>query len=521
MLKLMVVDDEALHLMNLIGVIQVLKPSYIIFSAKDGAQALDIMRGFPVDLLITDIRMPNMDGIELIEKAKQLYPDLYTVVLTGFGEFEYAQRAIGLGVNSYMLKVVDQEELLRTLDTAEQKIRNRNEQDLNVRQQQMAMERLRQSQEEREIELFVLGYLRTAKAREVSERLGNFDSGIVLSVKYLEQSWSEETVNDWKNRIATILSGYGKAFSFSCAHRYGAPVTLLRLDSPPSEDLFEQLRLLSRLYMQEPFVLGISAFFPDLSKKIDIAFHQATEACEYVFYAPSEIVYRYEQATAMKPFLLGNVRLPLDTVRERLLDGEPQAAAQLLIQNAREYVSIHRPYPNKFKEVLLFGFWRIFGDIGNVVDPEEIHRLMNHVEQMISHSASMSELEHALEGVCVQFCDILSTRRKTSTTQALEDAAELLRTQYGHEWTLEELADRVHFNPSYFSSVFKQHFGVSYVNYLNDIRLKNAAERLHSTREPVGQLAQSLGYQNTTYFIKLFRRKYGITPNEYRRGRKT
>ena len=88
MLKLMVVDDEALHLMNLIGVIQVLKPSYIIFSAKDGAQALDIMRGFPVDLLITDIRMPNMDGIELIEKAKQLYPDLYTVVLTGFGEFE-------------------------------------------------------------------------------------------------------------------------------------------------------------------------------------------------------------------------------------------------------------------------------------------------------------------------------------------------------------------------------------------------------------------------------------------------
>ena len=166
-MKIMIVDDEPVQLKNLAGCIQIFKPSYIIFSARDGYRALQILRDFPIDLLISDIKMPNMDGLTLLAKAKELYPNLYTLVLSGYGEFEYAQKAIHLGVDGYLLKTLDSQELLHALEIAEKRVQSNKEKYRNEQNQLQMLEQLRLDSIEKEMEQIISGYMSISKSREI------------------------------------------------------------------------------------------------------------------------------------------------------------------------------------------------------------------------------------------------------------------------------------------------------------------------------------------------------------------
>lgn len=510
MLRILAVDDEAVHLMNLIGVMQMLKPGYIIFSAKDGVQALEMMKSFQVDLLITDIRMPNMDGLTLIREAKKLYPELYTVILSGFGEFEYAKKAIELGVDGYLLKTLEQEELLRIMEELENRLLHR--------QALLSSEEWLQDRLEREAEDYILGHVRRPNPELVRRMVGDADSGVVLRAWNHEMAGEEMRTLAWKEHFEDFLSEWGVTYTFRCRHQEGAMVTVLQCAQSPEDAFYSRLHAFCERFAGRNFVIGVSLFFQKLSKHIEQAFRQATEACEFRFYAPSEILYRYDQNLAMQPFLLGHIRLPLKESRELLMEGNACQASELLVRDARIYIEEHHPYPSKFKEVLMFCFWRILSDMSHAIGKEDAQKLMMHIDQTISNSSTMRELECAMRNICEQFCTVLQAQRKSVTDQAMDAAAEILRAEYAREWTLDELADRLHFNPSYFSTLFKQHFGMGYSDFLNEIRIEQAAQILRKRRVRVGELAQMVGYQNPTYFIKLFRKKYGVTPNEYKRG---
>ncbi len=518
MLRIMTVDDEAVHLMNLIGVIQILKPSYIIFSAKDGCQAIDIMKTFRVDLLITDIKMPNMDGLTLIQQAKQLYPDLYTLILTGYGEFEYARKAIDLGVDGYLLKTLDQAELLRIMDDLEQRVTSRREQLISSQEQQQVIEKVRMDQIEQDLEKLVLGHVHTRFGTPPHPLISDYDTGLILCAKSLSAPWDEAAFMRWRTSLNEFLRPWGVCFTFRCRHLNDTSVTLFRCEQFPDANFLKQLSQFSLQFEKNHVVLGISSHFTRLWERLDIAFHQATEACEYAFYTPDEHIFCYRSETAMQPFILGHIRPPLNSVHDLLLNGDAQPASDFLISATRAYIRQYRPYPSRFKEVLLFCFWRIFTDLSNIVREEDFHRIMANIDQLISNSQNIAQLESAIHSICQQFCAMLIHQRKSLTDQAMQEAAEILHREYTHDWSLDELAARVHFNASYFSTLFKQHFGIGYSDYLCDIRMERAARLLRESNIRVGQLAQAVGYQNTAYFIKTFRRKYGVTPNEYRRG---
>lgn len=511
MLRIIAVDDEAVHLTNLIGVIQMLKPGYIIFSAKDGVQALEIIKSFQVDLLITDIRMPNMDGLTLIREAKKLYPELYTVILSGFGEFDYAKKAIDLGVDGYLLKILEQEELLKIMEDLESRLYDRQE-------MTRSKKTIHQDRMERDAELYVMGHLRTVEPELLQTVVGPYDSGIVFCAKRRVKRWDKENASFWMARLSGFLAEWAGSYTFRCQHQEGAVVTVLHCHKALPEEFYRRLREFCKNCSQLDFTIGVSEFFSPLSQRIELAFHQATEVCECSFYEPSAVLHRYSQATAMQPFLLGHIRLPLKESRELLMEGHAAQAADLLTQEARTYIQQHRPYPSKFKEVLMFCFWRICGEMGSVICKEDMQRLMIFIDQMISAAPTMQALESATQSICDQFCSTLKQQRKTITDQVMETAAKIISEEYARDWSLDELAERLHFNPSYFSTLFKQRFGMGYSDYLNEVRMERAAKALRSGNVRVGVLAEMVGYRNPTYFIKLFRKKYGVTPNEYKRG---
>ena len=200
-MKIMIVDDEPVQLKNLAGCIQIFKPSYFIFSARDGYRALQILRDFPIDLLISDIKMPNMDGLTLLAKAKELYPNLYTLVLSGYGEFEYAQKAIHLGVDGYLLKTLDSQELLHALEIAEKRVQSNKEKYRNEQNQLQMLEQLRLDSIEKEMEQIISGYMSISKSREILQSLKLFNSGVVVCVKSVQYMWDLKMQNAWKKML--------------------------------------------------------------------------------------------------------------------------------------------------------------------------------------------------------------------------------------------------------------------------------------------------------------------------------
>lgn len=514
MLRILAVDDEPIHLMNLIGVIQVLKPTYIIFSAKDGLQALNILRIFSVDLLITDIKMPKMDGLTLIRKAKYLYPNLNVLILTGYGEFEFAKQAIELGVDDYLLKTLDQEELLKTFAHIETKVRNHQDHSRAIQEQQRMLKKLQEDQLEREIEMYVFGYNRGEQEKLAWEIIRQYKTGLVICSKNLDGTLLEADLSKWRAEISTFLHQWGESYTFRCCHRGGNAASLFHCREKLPLDLLAKLE---QFCTGKGLVIGVSTYFDQLAQNIDLAFQQAMEACEYVFFSPGRFVFQYQQSSAMQPFLLRHINLQNSEAREYLLEGNVAKSADVIISNSKAYIEKYKPYPNKFKEVLMFSFCDICSEMKNLISDDHIRQMMLVVDQLVMSSKTMSDIEEAIWIMCHQLCDILVSMRKSITKQTMEMAADLLKDNYNYDWTLEKLAKHFHFNSSYFSGLFKQHFGIGYNEYLNEIRLDQAKCLLLQSETRVSDLAQRVGYQSPNYFIRIFRKKYGLTPSEYRR----
>lgn len=520
MFRIMVVDDEATHLLNLIGAIRTLKPAYLIFNAKDGVQALEIMGAFDVDLLITDIQMPNMDGLQLIERMKARKPELLTAILSGYGEFEYAKKAIALGVDGYLLKPVDEEELLELLDELEWKVKLRQASERSQRDLLNNIEKLKIDRIEREIEGFAMGFMEDRDAKKFAEFFGGIEGGLVLMLKP-KGHWTDDRIAEWKVQLRYLVKQWGEAMTFQSLYLDGAIVSILALRAPVEEGFFAQLQAFSLAFSgEEGNLFGVSLYFDDLFKWISTAMKQASEACEYAFFRPGRTVYRYHPDHAMEPLIKGRSGLPLEETERLLMMGEADRAADALITHAMDYIVRYRPYPSKFKEVLLFCFWKMCSAINGAPEEEDLHGVVANMDQLISNSANWTELQAIIRNGCTLYCELIKNRRRATSGDTMERAAQILREQYDRNWSLHEIADRVHFNRTYFSSLFKQHFGIGYSDYLNDVRMERAAEQLIRSNVQVGRLAQKIGFHDATYFIKAFKKKYGVTPNEYRKAHK-
>lgn len=123
MFKILIVDDEFIEREGIIFLIKKFSFDFDIKECSDGEEALEYLKKNSVDVLLTDVRMPFMDGIELSQNAKLIYPDLKIIIFSGFGEFEYAKRAISLGVNDYILKPISQAEFKKTIESVIEKNR--------------------------------------------------------------------------------------------------------------------------------------------------------------------------------------------------------------------------------------------------------------------------------------------------------------------------------------------------------------------------------------------------------------
>ncbi|WP_165972371.1 response regulator [Paenibacillus piri] len=541
MYKMLIVDDEQFVL----DTISVTYPwdQYGITNidvAGSGAKALELFKTEPADIVITDIRMPGMSGLELINEIKKISNKTKFILLSGHSEFAYAQQAIQSQVLEYLLKPVKEKELLATI--------------------QRALEGIRKEWDE------IVSYQRAQYSlRE--------------NLPLLRQTLLKELLHGKKYRKETLDH---KLDMLEVPIRSGSPFSIMaiRLEKGFERFDYDDLDLIE--YAVTNIVEEVFGEYFRLWKCKDVHDYliliiHPLETEQNLFAADAEVHYILENCAlqlqnCVKNYLNGNITVllspwgefPNDTAafyQNALLD------LRMHLENDNGYYispfnrkkpSLMTPLYNLYEpptvlHLLEAGRWndaeakliRIFTELE--ADPAlnrehilEAALLIAYAATYITHKSGhyltdlsffrqdlYSELEHigSVNHLKKWTFDILSSiRRKVvedfqnNQTSIMHQVRTFIERHLLSDISLQSIADFVHLHPAYLSKIYKDESGECISDYICRLRMDKAAYLLTTSEDKVNDIAAQVGYVNPSHFIKVFRKHFSVTPNEYRRG---
>ncbi|OXS53725.1 hypothetical protein B1A99_29170 [Cohnella sp. CIP 111063] len=531
MLKVIIADDERIQREGIAKHVD--WPAYrmqVVGLAEDGLQALELIDKNGVDLLITDIKMPRMHGLELAERAKQFNPQLKILIISGYDDFEYARTAIELKAYAYLLKPIPFNKLNQELDKLS----------LQIQQEQLQRQALSSLQDQVE------------------------ESKPVLAEK-LFKNMLDGSLTD-EERIRNKM----KTLSIPIPE-HGFDTLLLQLDHPsdrPSTDMdtenpladLQFLRQLAQTAVTEnqgqllqtkenEFVVVLYAHGPDersstlcairrirdylppadrhaltisvSSRKAKLnqlneAYRECAHASKQKFYLGKGQDIFYQDSMPEQP-LSPQYEAPYESLIQAMEIGHIQQAEQSLdaIFNAFANTSATpKPVVKAFCFKIISDVFRIIHEANEKVEAVfgEEHAFWGQFQTL----DTLPEMREWLKETVASTCRHLHSKRIRKNTTIVGNIIHILETRYAEPLSIDELAKHVHLTPNYISNIFREAVGESIIDYLTKIRMKHAVRLLADESVRIYEVAEQTGYNSTSYFSVVFKNIYGISPKEYR-----
>ncbi len=494
-MNILIVEDERLALDDLLGMLEPIAADHRVIGCSSGAEALAHARQQPPDLVITDIRMPGMSGLELVRRLKAASPLLAAIVLSGHSEFEYAREGMRLGVSDYLLKPVRTDTLLQTVERALAAVAEEREQAAHLREARLVR--------------LLLGGPRAAEADP--ELLAGACGAIVVLCENWESAvvWRDTPVD--REDFAQCLANEG----FETCDIVGIDghirVVLAPLDGRPAHAIEAAARRLHRTildagvvahttYAIKPAGASPAALVPDALRRL------AEGMC---FGAPSFVPPDAPQILAPASGSLDQLRL----VERALADGKlPVAIAQ--VHAALGQMRQERATQAELTEFLD----RVFQLFQRHASPEP-------ADALPSRSATVAVLRRIrtyaelATWVDLQLQPLLERQRSAVTPRQLVRAlVARMRTNYADELSLQDFAAENGVSLAYFSRLFKDEVGMTFSDYLTHLRVEKAKELLARGDLRPSDVSILVGYEDPKYFSQVFRRIAGMAPLDYQRS---
>lgn len=504
MYRIVVVDDKKAIREGLTKHLPWKELGYELVGAAAGAQeAIQLIETNCIDVLLTDIVMPDMTGLELIYFAKLINPDIKVIILSAYDRFDYAQKAIGLGAHCYLTKPVDLEELQTELLAIEQILlkdtaaRRQNTLFLEIAREQFFSQLLNHEwKEDAQIR-------KQATTLQLTVPTGQF---VVLCAEAFPSIHSATAIREQLELAAQRL---GEAL---CIEKRETACSLLLFSK--SSELEGALTTLCDSLRSETLSIGVSNSYFDLSV-IPAAYQEAQKALEYRIMKTPHAVFFYHR---IKPLFQtsGELSLPqkeelLQHLAEENLAAFQQCVGQLLSERTAK-AAPEAPYDIYLTLIFITNHYmeQTLGVTEQISD--ETQQLIRDMLALTSPDESKRKLMHYIERC---FSRLQSDSRKVSN-QIVERAMEYIREHYNEEITLKKLSRQVYVNPMYLSRLFKEKAGISYIDYLTEVRMTNAKQLLQNLSLRIYDISEMVGYESRKHFGKIFKEHTGQSPKEYR-----
>ncbi|ODR28293.1 response regulator transcription factor [Eisenbergiella tayi] len=493
MYTILLVDDEKSVLNTLTSSIQWQQFGVEkILTATDGIQALNIMQKNHTDLLITDIRMPNMDGLELLTKVRKLYPATHCILLTAYSEFEYARQAIKLGVENYLLKPFQKNEMEETIEKSLNNI--------------YAM---RNNTDTLFLNNILLRWLNgSISNEELSERAIILNINLYFS-KYcvicLKKKKEQSHLWHYCTAVAQSLSsGYDVHLLWDEKNHYAFIIGCNELRTGKLIDTF--LQTAKDFHTESLFFLSIGKTVNNCNE-LQLSYQ---DACGKLNAA---------ELSGFNDIVVNSDLMPLEDtyILQDLLKAFNLQEAELRSIAFEDIISglLATPYMN---------YNRIFSQLSlNIFHlfTQEFPMELNIRNQLTNRIQTVPKLiDKESFQICakeaLEYSFLLFQLAFNQFSPIIQHVINYIQKHYSESLSIKEFCEKNKMSTPYLGYLFKKETGFFFNNYLTQYRICCAVQLLKESEIKVNELARKVGFSSTSYFIACFRKQTGLSPNKYR-----
>ena len=531
-IKVFLVEDEVIIRSGVKKSINWEQEGYeFVGEASDGELAYPMILKEKPDILITDIRMPFMDGLELSRLVKKELPDIKILILSGYDEFEYAKKAIKIGVTEYLLKPISAAKLTEVLNAVAETIRQENE-EKNLLETYFA--EMRENTERDKMRLFeklLMGDLSMGEILEAGERFGmNLGASCYKIVLFkilanLENHVYAEQMVDACSSVEQAASMMEGVYVFQRGVE-GWAFLLTAQDEKSMEEsekiLYQNRKQAMKNYTQLEYFGGIGSTVPRI-RSLKQSFREADRAfaARFVEEANQIISQKEFEKSQMEEGLkmqgvvqIGKSREMLQKFLSNGTREEVKAFSDAYISRIEEEnirSTMVRQYVVIDVCIVILSFCERISSANRLQEEaEELQKMMQKIH-------SLSEIKKyvvRLLNEAIELRDAESGRRYSDLIAAAKK--EIENHYMTEEISLNTVAISVGMSPSYFSSIFSKEAGKTFVEYLTEVRIEKAKEFLMCSSMKTSEIGYEVGYKDPHYFSYIFKKVQGCSPKEYR-----
>lgn len=514
----------------------------LVGEAADGEMALPLLLRQKPDLLITDIKMPFMDGLTLAKVAKKEIPGLKVVILSGYDDFNYAKQAINIGVEDYLLKPITKNALIERLT----EIRSRYEHEKTQKEYYEKFHREMQAYEKNSsrdfFEALVSGSMDMMEIYRRSEKLG-LDIvaeayNVLIFTMNCEEDFSgqREGYSEWEAESLELLEEFfsenTSAMLFRCnIFSYGVLIKGQKetIEENTRSCVSEIQRIFDRKEQKRQWFVAAGEPVERLSQ-IQKSYYSASRAFSQRYLYDENILYYDEMASMEKKNVTEDDSTYLQKVDVNALNPAilQKFLSNGLLEETENFVKdyfyaigqepleslVFRNYVTLNVRFSVMSFLKEIGCDTRTLEQED-------TEDMLSESSK--SLENAIayaEKIISQAIALRDQNSGNKNRSILKTAVDFIDSHYMEEdMSLNKAANAANVSANHFSALFSQNMGQTFIEYLTNLRMNKAKEYLRCTSMRSSEIAGEIGYKDAHYFSYLFKKTQGMTPSDYRKAR--
>ena len=526
-LSLLIVDDEP-SIRN--GLASSIKWNDIgievIGVASDGNEAMTLIRQLHPHIVITDIRMPNCDGLELMRRVREEEISCHFIILSGYDDFKYAQTAIRYQVDSYLLKPIQIEELkkevisLRDLTLAEMQKDN----SLRTTAQQLM-------QQNDTLKMhFCLKLLNNEykTAKEIESQLDHFQVPLknvisrVLVFIYKEITTQTPLEQDFSLQKLLFIS-IDKAFDeYACMVVEKEPGTIVLIVNNQSDLLPSLEELHARCsralhQIQEKKLLSIHVGIGDIASSLlhtNDSYLSALESVSYCIYQTKQKIFDSSIIShTATPVISPNPKINQELV-DAIFRGNIDDLNRLLHDFFHSLFYVEIPPPNYIRGMCIFLMIEVQNSLSNYLD--EIKQLFFDIPYTeINKLESFREIREWITNKFTCYAEFMKKNASSAKDPIIQQAKAYINDNIYNKIKAENVAAHVGLSENYFTVYFKEKTNENFKTYVQNLKMKKAKEHLKTTNIMISELSSMLGYEDYRSFNRAFKKDTGMTPSEY------
>lgn len=535
-IKVFLVEDEMVIRRGIKNSIDWEKEGYIFCGeASDGELAYPMIIKEKPDILITDIRMPFMDGLELCKLVKKELPNIKILILSGYDEFDYAKEAIRLGVTEYLLKPISSRQLLEALNGVSESIRREKEDKDLVRKYMEEMRENTEHEKQKFFEQMIAGNLSMADALETGKKYEmNLSAGMynLLLFRFTlgeENRKSGELLGEAEYAIEKLTERLEYVFEFQRGVEGWAFLLMADNEEQMSErvkELSKDLEEIMKNYSTIAYFGGIGQPVARL-RELEESFREAERALAARFTMELNRIISVEDIRmAQNVDTLDDIEITsfgeiekTRTMLEKFLNNGAEDEIDEFVD-----VYINELPEENLKSVLMRQYIIMDAYIVMMSFCEKIEGIEGEMQAQSEELKNSMKTSQTLEEIknyirmllkkIIGVRDTISGRRYSDIIEIAKD--QIRKTYMSDEISLNTIAAEVGMSPSYFSSIFSKEMGKTFVEYLTEIRMDRAKELLMCSSMKTSEIGYEVGYKDPHYFSYIFKKTQNCTPKEFR-----